>query len=429
MSEKRVYLPRWAFGKILLLILAFVILAQLALFAFYSQKNTSAQFKVNRDVIARQVINLIQTVENTPLDQQNSLVSELNIPNFSVSISQQPKWAPQFKNKSLWHILWRISEQAPDIQLSFYLDNNRWLNILAKVEPQSPLIALFLLAMEVTLTMAILVSLWSINRYTTPLKNFTEAAERLGVDLRTDPLPIDGPAAIRAMAHAMNKMQQRIMDLLAARTQMLAAISHDLRTPITRLKLRAQYIENDKLQEKFIGDLDQMEAMLAETLAFAREEGRKEQRVLLDLASLLDSVCQDFASVGHAVEYSGTFERCTYQGGAVGLKRVFNNIIENAIKYAGNARVSLQIDKDEYLIFVEDDGPGIPHEQLAHVFLPFYRGDNSRSRQTGGTGLGLAVAKDIIRAHGGSIELKLREQGGLSVVIKLPSSTLYTIRL
>lgn len=420
MSEKRVYLPRWAFGKILLLILSIVILAQLVLFAFYSQKNTSAQFKVNRDVIARQVINLIQTVENTPLDQQNNLVSELNIPNFSVSISPQPKWTPQFRNNSLWHILWKISEQGPDIQLSFYLDNNRWLNILAKIEPESPLFALLLLVVEVTLTMAILLSLWSINRYTAPLKNFTEAAERLGVDLQTDPLPIDGPAAVRAMAHAMNKMQHRIMDLLAARTQMLAAISHDLRTPITRLKLRAQYIDNDKLQEKFIGDLDQMEAMLAETLAFAREEGRKEQRALLDLASLLDSVCQDFASVGHAVEYSGTFERCTYNGGAVGLKRVLNNIIENAIKYAGSARVTLQVEKDEYAIYVEDNGPGIPEEQLMQVFLPFYRGENSRSRQTGGTGLGLAVAKDIIRAHGGTIELKRREAGGLIVLIRLP---------
>ncbi|NNM59588.1 MAG: two-component sensor histidine kinase [Legionellales bacterium] len=276
--------------------------------------------------------------------------------------------------------------------------------------------------MEAILTLTILISLLSINRYTTPLKNFTEAAERLGVDLRSDPLPIDGPAAVRAMAHAMNKMQQRIGDLLAARTQMLAAISHDLRTPITRLKLRAQYIEDEKLHEKVISDLDQMEAMLAETLSFAREEGRKEQRILLDLASLLDSVCQDFASVGHQIDYLGTFDRSTYRGGAVGLKRVFNNILENAIKYAGNARVRLESVKDEYWISIEDDGPGIPEEQLMQVFLPFYRGDNSRSRQTGGTGLGLAVAKDIIRAHGGTIELKRREAGGLIVLIQLPMS-------
>ncbi|MFN7098541.1 MAG: sensor histidine kinase [Gammaproteobacteria bacterium] len=424
MSEKQMYFPRWAIGKILLLILSVVILAQLALFAFYSQKNTSAEFKVNRDVIARQIINLIQTVENTPIKQQSVMVSELNIPNFSVTITPQAKWMPQFKNNSLWHILWKISEQAPDIQLSFYLGENRWLNIFAKIEPKSSLVALLLVAMEVMLTMMILIVLWSINRYTTPLKNFIIAAERLGVDLQAAPLPIDGPAAIRAMAQAMNKMQQRIVDLLAARTQMLAAISHDLRTPITRLKLRAQYIDNDKLQEKFIGDLDQMEAMLAETLAFAKEEGRKEQRVLLDLASLIDSVCQDFASVGHDVEYAGSFERCTYRGDPVGLKRVFNNIIENAIKYAGNASVSLQNDKDELIVHVEDDGPGIPTEQLTQVFLPFYRGDNSRSRQTGGTGLGLSVAKDIIHAHGGSIELIRRDPGGLLVLIKLPNTVM-----
>lgn len=422
MAEKRFHLPRWAFGKILLLILSLVIVTQLILFAVYSQKSTSAQFKINRDMIAREVINLIQTVENTAPDEQNNLVSALKIPNFFISISPQPKWSPQFQKTSLWHILWKISEQAPDIQLSFYLGNQRWLNILAKIEPQSPLLALVLLGMEAILTLTILISLLSINRYTTPLKNFTEAAERLGVDLRSDPLPIDGPAAVRAMAHAMNKMQQRIGDLLAARTQMLAAISHDLRTPITRLKLRAQYIEDEKLHEKVISDLDQMEAMLAETLSFAREEGRKEQRILLDLASLLDSVCQDFASVGHQIDYLGTFDRSTYRGGAVGLKRVFNNILENAIKYAGNARVRLESVKDEYWISIEDDGPGIPEEQLMQVFLPFYRGDNSRSRQTGGTGLGLAVAKDIIRAHGGTIELKRREAGGLIVLIQLPMS-------
>ncbi|MBY0544870.1 MAG: two-component sensor histidine kinase [Gammaproteobacteria bacterium] len=420
MRERRFHFPRWAFGKIILWVLSLVIITQLILFVIYSQKNTSAQFKINRDVIARQVINLIQTVENTPEDQQADLVSALSIPNFSVSISSKPKWNPQFQTSSLWHILWKISEQAPDIQLSFYLSNSKWLNILAKIEPQSSLLALLLLGMEVALTLTILVSLLSINRYTKPLKNFIEAADKLGVDVRTKPLPIDGPAAIRAMADAMNRMQQRITDLLTARTQMLAAISHDLRTPITRLKLRAQYVDEPKLQEKIIGDLDQMEAMLAETLAFAREEGRKEERVLLDLASLVDSVCEDFASVGHTIEYLGVFERCTYYGGPVGLKRVLNNILENAIKYAGNARVKLEIVKDEYLISVEDDGPGIPKSQLTQVFLPFYRGEHSRSRQTGGMGLGLAVAKDIIRAHGGNIELTSRETGGLMVLIRLP---------
>lgn len=415
-------LPRWAFGKILLAILTGVILAQLILFAMYSQKNHSAEFKVNRDVIARQVINLIQTVQNAPPDVQNHIVKELNIPNFTVSINEKPKWPLQFQNKSLWHILSKISDQSPEIQLSFYLNTDRWLNILAVIQPPSRF-SFVLLIVEIALTVMILFSLWTINRYTTPLKNFTEAAERLGVDLRTDPLPIDGPAAVRAMAHAMNKMQGRITDLLAARTQMLAAISHDLRTPITRLKLRTQYIEDEKLQQKVIGDLDQMEAMLAETLMFAREEGRKEERTWLDLASLIDSVCQDFSSVNHEVHYMGTFESTTFYGGVVGLKRVLNNLIENAVKYAGDALVQLEKNKDHYLITIKDNGPGIPEDQLDKVFLPFYRGDDSRSRETGGTGLGLTVANDIVRAHGGSIELKPRVEGGLSVMIYLVTNT------
>lgn len=417
--RKKLLFPRWAVGKILLLLLAAVIVAQIVLIALYSQKSTSAQFKVNRDVIARQVINLIQTVENTPVAEQATMISALNIPNFTVTLDDKPKWQPQFSHKSLWYILWHISEQAPNIQLSFSLNQTQWLNIFAQITPPSSRFAIILLVIEIAIMVIILFSLWTINRYTAPLKNLTEAAERLGVDLHNDPLPIDGPAAVRAMAHAMNKMQQRITDLLTARTQMLAAISHDLRTPITRLKLRTQYVEEEKLQQKFISDLDQMEAMLAESLAFVREDGRKEQPVIFDFASLLDSICQDFSSVGHQVEYIGSFERATFTGGVVGLKRVFNNLIENAVKYAGNANVSLARDKDHFIVTIIDDGPGIPPDQLEKVFLPFYRGDNSRSRQTGGTGLGLAVAKDIIRIHGGHISLTCPENGGLQVTVFL----------
>lgn len=413
-------LPPWFIGKCIVIMLGLVIITQIVVFATLSQRSNTAEFHVNRDIISRQVINLIQTIENTPDDQQNQVVDALNIPNFSVNIAQNPVWHLRFINESLWNILLKISEQEPNIQLSFLLSPGRWLNIQAQIEPSSWHYPLAFIILEMLLTGVIIFSLWTINRFTVPLHQFAQAAERLGTDLQTEPLPILGPAAAQATAKAINRMQARLNDLLAARTQMLAAISHDLRTPITRLKLRLQYIDNEKLTQKILSDLDQMETMIAETLAFARDDARKEQRVNLDLASLLASMCDDYAEGGEPVHYTGSRERTPYFGGMVALRRMLSNIIENAVKYGTVAHVKLAVLGDELVISIADEGAGIAQEHLDKVFLPFYRAEQSRSRHTGGTGLGLAVARDIATAHGGDIILINRAEGGLLVNIHLP---------
>ncbi len=418
-KPKKIKVVRWLYGKVVLLAIGAVLITQITLFFVYSQRNNTAEFRINRDVIARQVINLIQTLENTPFDQQLKITQALNLPNINVSLDDEPKYHPRFQQISLWRVLIKISDQSPNIKLSYLLSSNQWLNIVANIEPISWHFQVFMLILEVLLTSVILFSLWNIHRFTVPLKRFTKAAEHLGVNLKVSPLEIDGPAPVRATAHAMNKMQERISDLIAGRTQMLAAISHDLRTPITRMKLRAQYIKDETLQEKMNNDLDQMEAMIAETLSFAREDMNQKQQKLLDLSSLLASMCDDYAEIGQSVTFEGTLKKVPYMGSALALKRMLANLIDNAVKYGQSATVRLYQSHRKNVIEIHDAGQGIPQAQLEKVFLPFYR-EASRSRATGGIGLGLAVARDIVRAHGGEIILFNHAQGGLVARVELP---------
>ena len=356
---------------------------------------------MNRDIIARQVINFIQTIHNTPENKQAKLVKAVGIPNFKVSIDTDPKTETQFVQASLWHILKSISTQSPTIQLSYQLKENSWLNIYADIMHSKWGLQGVLLSLELILIIAILGAYWIIHRFTVPLRNFAEAADRLGVDLNTEPLPIAGPKVARMAAKAVNNMQARIQDLIQARTQMLAAISHDLRTPITRLKLRTQFIDDQEQFEKISNDIDEMETMIAETLAFVREDSKTEKRVNLDLASLLSALCENYVETGHDVKCVIPEQRIPVSAGAVSLQRLFNNVIGNALKYAGSATVTLVSTKHDAYVTVRDQGLGIAEDQLSKVFLPFYRGEHSRSRETGGTGLGLAVAQDIVIAHGG----------------------------
>ncbi len=262
-------------------------------------------------------------------------------------------------------------------------------------------------------------SVWAVRRSTAPLALFAWAAERLGRDVNAPDLPEDGPREVHRAAKAFNDMQRRLRRMISDRTQMLAAISHDLRTPITRLRLRAEFVDDAEQRAKMLGDLEEMEAMIAATLAFARDDGTDEPRKILDLAVLVQSACHDAVDVGREVVYTGT-ARAAYSGRPLALKRVLANLIDNAVRYGGRARVALEVSAERFVISVEDDGPGIPESELERVFAPFYRLDASRSRDTGGTGLGLAVVRSIVRGHGGDVLLSNRAEGGLRVTVSLP---------
>jgi signal transduction histidine kinase len=230
---------------------------------------------------------------------------------------------------------------------------------------------------------------------------------------------MQGPAEVRTTVEAFNAMQVRLSRFIGDRTRMVAAISHDLRTPITSLRLRAEFIEEDELKRDVVRTLDEMQAMTDATLAFAREEGVGEETRSMDLAALIEGMVEDQVELGHEVTYSGP-ERLAWRCRPVSLKRAIGNLVENSVRYAGAAQVRLSQVGSEVIISVEDSGPGIPDERLDDVFEPFVRVENSRSRDTGGVGLGLSIARSIIRAHGGELTLANRQEGGLRATATLP---------
>jgi signal transduction histidine kinase len=220
------------------------------------------------------------------------------------------------------------------------------------------------------------------------------------------------------VAKAFNAMQARIRRLIDDRTQTLAAVSHDLRTPITRLRLRTEFVGDRDLRRMIDGDLDEMERMIDSTLAFLRGAGGEESKAI-DIGSVLRTICDQAADAGHDVVLSGS-ERAALYGKPLAIKRAFSNLIDNAIKYGERARVSLVDGPNDLVVTIEDEGPGITECEQERVFDPFYRIEGSRSRETGGTGLGLTLARTVVRSHGGEIMLENRPNGGLRVVVSLP---------
>jgi signal transduction histidine kinase len=254
---------------------------------------------------------------------------------------------------------------------------------------------------------------------TRPLKQLAQAAKDLGNDINHPPLDLTGADEIRQASAAFNAMQARIRQYIFQRTQMLAAITHDLQTPLTRMRLRLEKVSEPELQERLIGDLSAMQAMVREGLDLARSMDTTEAMQMLDLDSLLDSVVADAAESCQRVTLSG-HAGMALLGRPMDLRRCLVNLVDNAVKYGHSARVSVDRINGAARIRIRDTGPGIPGAELARVFDPFYRVETSRSRESGGTGLGLTIARNIAEQHGGSISLANHPEGGLEATLMLP---------
>jgi signal transduction histidine kinase len=306
------------------------------------------------------------------------------------------------------------------LRVSLQLEDGDWLNFLTTTpEIRQIWNRRFVLAFLVMSLIVTALSVWAIRRSVAPLDIFARASERLGRDMNAPSLREDGPPEMGRAAKAFNDMQTRLRRLIQDRTQMLAAVSHDLRTPVTRLRLRAEFVEDDEQREKMLADLAQMEAMISATLSFARLDSSDERRKSLDLAGLVQSVVDDAAELGRKVSYEGP-DRVSYLGRPMALRRVFDNLLDNAVKYGEEAEISLSTTSETITIAICDKGPGIPPEQVEQVFEPFQRIETSRNRETGGVGLGLAVVRSIIRGHGGEVTLLNRPEGGLCASVTLP---------
>ncbi|MBA5979859.1 HAMP domain-containing protein [Pseudomonas sp. MD195_PC81_125] len=251
-----------------------------------------------------------------------------------------------------------------------------------------------------------------------PIQRLSDAAERLSENLDSPPLDESGPREARQAAHTFNLMQQRIREQVQQRARMLGAVSHDLRTPLSRLKLRLEQIDDEKLQGQMRQDLNDMIGMLDATLTYLHEQRTSEALQLMDVQALVESLCENAQDQGADVEVSGHCAPLQVQ--PMALRSCINNLMDNALRYAGQARIELQDQREQLLIRVIDHGPGIAEDQREAVFEPFYRLEGSRNRNSGGVGLGMTIAREAAQRLGGQLNLQETPGGGLTAIIRLP---------
>ena len=302
------------------------------------------------------------------------------------------------------------------LQISVQMKNALWLNLRASA-PKHPRLAIrhILLFMGISMLLVIVVLIIMMRRITLPLKHLTSAAQRLGIGEQVEPLPEQGPKDIRETIRSFNQMNSRLQRFVSDRTRMLAALSHDLRTPVTTMRLRVELMPHSPDRDQLLSTLDEMQQMSEATLAFIRQASDTETTRKVELNAMLDSLCEDYVELGQDVQYTEA-EETIISCRPVSMKRALRNLIDNAVKYGDQARVSLIAMEDKVSIVIEDKGPGIPEDRMDKVFEPFFRLEESRNRDTGGIGLGMAIARNIIRNHGGDVCLE-NTGDGLRVTI------------
>lgn len=339
-------------------------------------------------------------------DGQRLLRDLLRMPTASIEAYEPADWGAERVERP-YTLMIQLADQS---WVQFSVPTREW-----GLDPFKRNLIVIVLALLSTVVVALIAT----RHLATPLERFAEGARRFGKDFRAPPIPVLGPHEIRQAIRAFNAMQAQIQHFLNDRTQMLAAISHDLRAPLTRMRLRGEFIDDLDQQAKLFRDVDEMQSMVNSALDFFRDDARLEPATAFDLAELLLTVVDDFKDAGTEVHFEGP-ARLVYIGRPVGLKRALTNLVDNAIKYGGEPALRLQAEADRVQIQVLDRGPGIADQYQEQVFTPFFRIEGSRNKHTGGVGLGLPGARAAIFEHGGSLTLHNRRDGGLKVRIVLP---------
>jgi signal transduction histidine kinase len=473
------FLPKSLFGQTLLILLLGLVVSHAVGAWIYAGAREQAVRAIGGYAAAQRVANLSRLVEEAPADWRPRIVAAMSDPTFRVSLlSQAPDRLPADAEGAAKAVEDYVRQQLPDrpdrqirvavfepggtprgapfaapfdrrpglgpmggmtgmggmmhdmmgpnfgvwrsLQVAVQLSDGQWLSFATTLPRGAPSVSWqFIISMGLMGLIVLVVSVWAVRRLTAPLGMLSAAADRLGRDVASEPLAEAGTIEMRHAARAFNRMQERLRRLIESRTQMLAALSHDLRTPLTLLRLRAEEVADSDERDKMLGTIGEMDEMIGTTLAFARDEVRAEPRRRVDIAALLESVVDDMADAGLPVTMQPAaplIHEC--QPGA--LKRAITNLLDNAVKYGKRAAVAITATASAIEITIDDDGPGIPEAELPRVFQPFYRVEESRNRDTGGTGLGLAIAQSIVQAHGGELTLANRPGGGLRASIKLP---------
>lgn len=319
----------------------------------------------------------------------------------------------------IWNVLTDNPAGRINIRVSYGLPGGSWLNFEGRTVATPPLLPATLIALLVSIVVFVgALSVWLVAKAVRPLRRFAGAAEALGRDIHAPAIPEEGTREVRTAIRAFNAMQDRIGALLDNRTRMLAAISHDLRTPITTLRLRAESLEPGETRTRMLATLDEMERMIATVLDFIRDSAENETPRQVDLRAFADAVVDDYRDLGRDVILADAPETFPATCRPDALRRALTNLIDNALKFAGSAVVTLVREGDEAVLRIEDEGPGIPEALHETVFLPFMRGDPARTAD--GNGLGLSIAQSVANAHGGTVTLANRTPHGLWVEIRFP---------
>ncbi|MEP9372658.1 ATP-binding protein [Mesorhizobium sp. KR1-2] len=303
---------------------------------------------------------------------------------------------------------------------SIEFKDGQWLNFIMPSTPLSPILTTQSLPLYASVVVAVvLLSIWAIRRLTAPYRALESAVQRIGEDLKSQPLPERGSSEYKSAARAVNTMQARLREYVEDRELLAAALAHDLRTPLTRIRLRLELLRKSPLKTALMQNLADIEAISSSVLDFATHSGETGELERIDFWSLVDSIADD----NPHVVFDETMPRgrgMICLGHAVPLRRCITNLIDNAVKYGGAARLSLSQTQTDIILTIDDDGPGIPEAQMEKVFRPFTRVEASRNRQTGGFGLGLTIARNTARSFGGDVTLQNRPGGGLRSVLALP---------
>lgn len=314
----------------------------------------------------------------------------------------------------------RVANDPHLALISIRLPDQSWINVsLVAWSPRAPTGHGTLLSTTLMAIGAILVSVLLVRWLTRPLTGFAAASKELYRSKAAVFVPEEGPNEVRSLAVAFNDMQRRIGRLIDDRTQALAAVSHDLKTPITRLRFRLEDVSDADARRAIAADLDDMERMLDQTLAYLRGDRAEEEFKPLDLVAILETIIDDASDRGHAVALAGA-GHVSFSGRRLALKRAFGNLVDNAIKYGGEAHVTVEDGPEAVLVSIRDHGPGIAPEDVERALAPFVRLEPSRNQETGGFGLGLTIAQAIIEGHGGQLKLANHEAGGLVASVLLP---------
>jgi len=463
-------LPRSLFGRLVVVLLGGLIVAQLAAGYINLAERDRLLYRAGGMQLAQRIADIARLLDSVAPQERRRIAAVFNAPRLAVSLDRPPlvKGEPGDTQNSVFasvlrfalgaempvtlmrrpgasapaagppsrglpmmgpsmmgrpmteHMMPEVPPGGASYLVQVTLHDGTLVTFDSYLSPQEGSIPLRLgLSLLVLLGTVIALSLIAVRWVTVPLSALATAAEKLGRDIDRPPLAEDGPLEVRRAASAFNLMQQRLSRFLSDRARVLTAMSHDLKTPLTRLRLRMETVNDPVLRAKIEKDLNEMQSMVVQTLDYMRDSTRSEAAQQVDLMALLETLQIDFRDTGHEVEIKGVAAQ-PYFGRPLALRRCLTNLVENAIRYGARAMIEVEDAGKEVVVRIVDDGPGIPEQELERAFEPFYRGERSRSRETGGTGLGLGIARNIARAHGGDLVLKNRAGGGLEAILSLP---------